>query len=122
MLEILGQIMIVAGGIVFLSAALGVVRFPDAYTRMSAVGTAAGLGIVLVILGALLMDPSLSATLKVVIIIGLQLATSSVGTMAIARSAYLTGSPMRVSGFEELADADRERHADETDRKSDPDT
>ena len=94
-MSILGQILIVAGGLVFLTAALGVVRFPDVYTRISAVGTAAGLGIVLVVAGALLLQPGLSNTIKVVVIVILQLGTSAIGSMAVARSAYLTRTPMR---------------------------
>ncbi len=107
-LDIAGQVMIVIGAVIFLSAALGVVRFPDAYTRMSAVGTAAGAGIVLVVVGALLIQPGVSNVIKVVAIVVFQLTFSAVGTMAIARSAYLTRTPMHVAGFEELADAERE--------------
>ncbi|GIG54987.1 cation:proton antiporter [Demequina activiva] len=105
-LEILGQVLIVAGGLVFLTAALGIVRFPDVYTRISAVGTAAGLGIVLVVTGALLMQPGISNAVKVAVIIALQLATSSVGSMAVARSSYLIRTPMRAKAFHELADLD----------------
>lgn len=105
-MSVLGQVLIVAGGLVFLTAALGVARFPDVYTRISAVGTAAGLGIVLVVAGALLVQPSVSNAVKVAVIIALQLATSSVGSMAVARSAYLVRTPMRASAFQELADRD----------------
>lgn len=105
-MSVLGQVLIVAGGLVFLTAALGVARFPDVYTRISAVGTAAGLGIVLVVAGAVLVQPSVSNAVKVAVIIALQLATSSVGSMAVARSAYLVRTPMRANAFQELADRD----------------
>lgn len=101
-LEIVGQVLVVLGALVFVTAALGVVRFPDAYTRISAVGTAGGAGIVLVVVGALLLQPGVSATVKVALIVALQLATSSIGTMAVARSAYLSGTPLRPTQYDDL--------------------
>lgn len=104
--EILGQVLVVLGGLIFLSAALGVLRFPDAYTRISSVGTASGIGIVFVVVGALLVQPSVGNGAKVIAIVILQLATSAIGSMAIARGAYLTRSPMIVKGYQELSDAE----------------
>ncbi|WP_062381419.1 cation:proton antiporter [Demequina pelophila] len=101
-LEIVGQVVIVLGGLVFLSAALGVIRFPDPYTRTSAVGTAGGIGIVLVTVGCLLVHPSVSDTIKVIAIVVLQLATSAVGSIAIARSAFITHTPMYGPAFTDL--------------------
>ena len=102
-LTVLGNVLIVAGALVFATAALGVARFRDAYMRVSAVGTAGGLGIVFVVTGALLLQPSVSNVVKVVLIITIHLITSAVGTMAIARSAYLTGTPLERYAFDELA-------------------
>lgn len=99
-----GNVSIVAGALVFATAALGVLRFPDAYTRVSAVGTAAGVGIVLVVVGAFLLQPTVPDFVKVVLIIVLQLSTSAIGSMAIARSAYVTRTPLRRRTFDELAD------------------
>lgn len=102
---VLGQVLIVVGGLVFLSAALGLIRFPDTYTRISAVGTASGIGIVFAVVGAFLLEPDLSSGVKVVAIVFLQLATSAIGSMAIARAAYVTGTPMRVAHEDELDQA-----------------
>lgn len=101
-LTVLGNIAIVIGALVFATAALGVIRFPDAYTRISAVGTAGGIGIVLVVVGALLIQPTVPDLVKVVLIVALQLATSAVGSIAIARSAYLTRSPLRRMTYDDL--------------------
>lgn len=102
-LTVLGDVLIMAGALVFATAALGVARFRDAYMRVSAVGSAGGLGIVFVVTGALLLQPSVSNVVKVVLIITIHLITSAVGTMAIARSAYLTGTPLERYAFDELA-------------------
>ncbi len=103
-LNVIGNVTAVVGALVVATAALGVVRFPDAYTRISAVGTAGGLGVILVVTGALLVQPSIPDLVKVAVIIVLQLATSAIGTIAIARSAYLTRAPLRRARFDELTD------------------
>ncbi|WP_066906735.1 cation:proton antiporter [Millisia brevis] len=103
-MSVVGNILVVAGALIFATAALGLVRFPDAYTRVSAVGTAGGVGIVLLVSGALVIQPSVPNVAKVVVIVLLQLATSAVGSMAIARSAYLTGVRMTRWSYDELAD------------------
>ncbi|EFQ81940.1 putative monovalent cation/H+ antiporter subunit G [Aeromicrobium marinum DSM 15272] len=89
--EVLGQVWVVLGATIFVAAGIGVVRLPDAYTRASSVATAAGLGVAFVVAGSALLDPSPSTAVKVVIAIGLQLATSAVGGIAIARAAVLSG-------------------------------
>lgn len=103
-MTIVGNITIVLGALVFATAALGLIRFPDPYMRVSAVGTAGGVGIILVVSGALLLDPSIPGLVKVLLIIALQLTTSAVGSIAIARSAYLTRTPLRRCNFDELAE------------------
>ncbi|AZN29796.1 monovalent cation/H(+) antiporter subunit G [Flaviflexus salsibiostraticola] len=101
-LALVGNILAVLGSLVFATAALGLVRFPDTYTRLSAVGTAGGLGIILIITGVVLYDPSPTGFILLLLIIGLQLSTSSIGSIAIGRSAYLTGSPLVRPHFNEL--------------------
>lgn len=88
--EITGQALCVLGGLVFLAAAIGVLRLPDPYTRASAVATAAGVGVALVVAGAALVHPGWDATVRAIIAIVFQLATSAVGGMAIARAAVLS--------------------------------
>lgn len=106
----LGNVIITLGSLIFATAALGVLRFHDAYSRISAVGTAAGFGIAMVIGGAFLVQPSVVNLIKVLLVIALQLTTSAIGTMAIARSAYLTGSPLRRMHFDELTDPGGKHH------------
>lgn len=98
-----GSVLVVLGALVFLGAALGLIRFPDPYTRISATGTAGGVGIILVVVGALLLMPSVANLVKVVLIVVLQLGTAAVSTMALARSAYLTGVPMNPGHYDDLA-------------------
>ena len=102
-LTIIGNVLIIAGALIFTTAALGILRFPDAYTRISAVGTAGGIGIIFVVTGALLHQPTISDTIKVILIIFLQLVTSAIGSMAIARSAYLIRTPLHRPNFNDLS-------------------
>ena len=89
---ILGSISVIAGSVVFLGGAVGLLRFPDLYVRSSAIGAAAGLGLVFVIVGAFLLHPTWEAAPKVVVAAILQFASSAIGAMSIARSGFLSGA------------------------------
>lgn len=91
-MSVLGQVLVVLGALVFLTATLGLVRLPDVYTRSSAVATAAGVGVSLVLTGAFFFAPGVENGVKLAAAVALQLVTSAVGSMAIVRSAYLIGS------------------------------
>lgn len=86
-----GQVLVLLGAAVFVLAAVGLRRFPDPYTRISAVATAGGLGVACVTVGAVLTDPSAASAAKVAVAVVLQLLTSAVGGIAIARAAVGSG-------------------------------
>ncbi|ACV09561.1 cation:proton antiporter [Jonesia denitrificans] len=100
--DIIGNVLLILGALLFASGALGIIKFPDPYTRISAVGTAGGIGIILVIAGTVFLAPGLSNAVKAIIIVALQLGTSAIGSIAIARSAYLTGVPLYEQHFNDL--------------------
>src|SRR5699024_2668227 len=103
-LDIIGNVFVLAGVLIFSIAAIGLLRFTDTYQRISAVGTAAGLGITVLDIGVYILTRSWQNFIKLLIILFIQLATSSIGSMGIARSAYLTGSPLRPGHFDHLAE------------------
>lgn len=101
--DVVGHALAVLGVLLIGVAALGLVRFPDAYSRLSAVTKAATVGVCLVLIGALVLQPSWSALAKVAVAVALQLATSPVGGFALGRAAYRTGSPLAPSSrYDEL--------------------
>ena len=100
-LDVVGQGFLILGAVVFLLAAIGLITLFDAYTRASAVATAAGVGLTFMVIGVVLLDPSITVGVKAALAIVLQLATSAVGSMAVARAAVLTGHD-----FERGTDAD----------------
>lgn len=89
--EVTGQVLCVLGAVIFVVAGVGVLRLPDPYTRASSVATAAGVGVALVVGGAALQVPGWDTTVRAVVAIVFQVATSAVGGMAIARAAVLSG-------------------------------
>ena len=90
-LTTIAYILIFGGVIVFVGAAVGLLKFRDPYMRASAVGTAAGLGISLVTIGAVLTMPTTPNLIKAAVAVVLQLATSAVGSTIIARAAVNSG-------------------------------
>lgn len=106
-LDVVGSVLILGGALLFATAGLGLVRLKDVYARSSAIATAAGMGVSLMLLGVLAHLPSWTNLVKVALAVALQLITSAVGSMAIARAGYLTGSPIHnPSGINELASAE----------------
>lgn len=83
---------LVLGGTAFLAiAAVGLLRFPDLYTRMHAVTKAGTLGIGLVLLGAAVSFGDLSVTTRAVVVILFVLMTAPVAGHIVGRAGYLGG-------------------------------
>lgn len=105
--DVLGHVLATVGVLLIGVAALGLVRLPDPYSRLSAVTKAATAGVCLVLLGALVLDPSWAALAKVALAVALQLVTSPVGGYALGRAAYRTGTPLSPrTGYDELGARD----------------
>jgi multicomponent Na+:H+ antiporter subunit G len=102
---VVGSVFLVLGALIIASAALGLLKLPDVYTRTSAVGTAAGLGVAFMIVGVIVFDFSALTLLKGIIAIVAQLVTSAVGSYVLARASYMTGStPVETTVPDELAE------------------
>lgn len=103
-LEVIGTILIVLGTLAFVSAAIGVLKLPDLYSRISAITTASGLGVALIVLGVVLHEPSALNAVKAGLAIIINLATAAVGGHALGRAGYLTGAPVaKQTRFNDLA-------------------
>ncbi|MFN3706975.1 cation:proton antiporter [Microcella sp.] len=101
---VIGSAFLILGAVIIASAAIGLVKLPDLYTRTSAIGTAAGLGVALMIVGVVVIDFSWLSLLKGVIAVTAQLLTSAIGSFALARAGYLSGSrPAPITVPDELA-------------------
>ena len=78
---------IVAGAFFFLAGTVGLLRFPDAYTRLHALTKADNLGLALVVIGLLPQMDGLLAAAKLVLVWLLVLLSSAVVSQLIARAA-----------------------------------
>ncbi|WP_202863028.1 monovalent cation/H(+) antiporter subunit G [Ornithinimicrobium murale] len=105
-LQAAGGVLLLAAGItLFGVAAVGLIRLPDAYTRLTAVTKSGTLGLVLVLLGVLVMDPSLASAVKLGLAIVLQLLTAPIGGLALSRGTYRSGAPLPASlQYDELSE------------------
>ncbi len=109
--DIFSIFLIILGTIFIVISAVGMIRLPDFYLRMSAITKAATLGLALLLIGLSIHFNNLELSIKSFIIITLVFLTSPVGAHAIARAAYKQGT-----GFWEGAIVDELKAM--TDRKT----
>ncbi len=82
---------LLAGGVVCVIGAIGLVRMPDFYTRVHAASIVDTLGAALILLGLLLQAGATLVALKLVVIGVLLLFASPTATHALARAALTHG-------------------------------
>jgi multicomponent Na+:H+ antiporter subunit G len=92
MAELIGSLLVLAGAVFHLSAGLGILRMPDAYTRMQAGTKASTLGNTLVVGGIAFFHPEW--TLKLLLVLYFVLMTNPISSHALARAAYRIQVPM----------------------------
>ncbi len=80
-----------AGAFFFLAGTVGLLRFPDVYTRLHALTKADNLGLGLVVVGLAVHQGLTLAALKLLLIWLLVLAASGLGSHLIARAARAAG-------------------------------
>lgn len=103
-----GEVLALAGALLTLLAAVGVVRFPDVLSRMHALTKASTTGFVLVSVGAAVALPTANDSTTALLAAGLQLLCLPVAATLIGRSTHLAeGIPHRVDEVDELAEARR---------------
>lgn len=101
-----------AGALFVLLAAIGLVRMPDFYLRLSVTTKAATLGIGLMLCGAAIYFNEISVTSRVVAIIIFLFLTAPVAAHMIGRSSYFIGTKLwKKSVIDELRDQyEKESH------------
>jgi multicomponent Na+:H+ antiporter subunit G len=80
-----------AGAFFFLAGSVGLVRFPDLYTRLHALTKADNLGLGLVVLGLAVRAPSAAVALKLLLVWILAMGASAASAHAISRAALRAG-------------------------------
>lgn len=88
------MIIISLGTLFILLAAIGLIRMPDLYLRMSVTTKAATLGVGMILIGLALYYMETSITTRVIAIIVFLLLTAPISAHVIGRAAYFVGVPM----------------------------
>lgn len=91
LIDLLQGILLLAGVGFFLVGTLGILRFPDVYTRIHALTKADNLGLGLIVFGLLLGAESVPVALKLLLIWGLVLIASATAGYLVARAADRRG-------------------------------
>jgi multicomponent Na+:H+ antiporter subunit G len=114
-LEIIAVVLMALGSLFTLLAAVGVVRLPDVYCRLSATSKAAPFGIGLVLVGTALVFDQASFSLQAAAVGLFLVITAPVAAHALARAAYRTSTPAAEGTLfdVDLAAEDRRAEADD---------
>jgi multicomponent Na+:H+ antiporter subunit G len=90
-MELLASIVVLAGSVLMLSAAVGMMKFGDLFARMHAATKPATLGLMLILSGAALMMPGVDAVMKLLLVVLLQFITAPVGAHLLGRASFRSG-------------------------------
>ena len=107
MAELIGSVIVLIGAVFLFSAGLGMLRMPDAFTRIQAGTKASTLGNTLVLAGLAFYHPDWS--LKLIIIIYFVLMTNPISSHALARAAQTLQDQLSRTNAVDGSDA-AERH------------
>jgi multicomponent Na+:H+ antiporter subunit G len=94
MREVISLLLLLTGAVFVFIAALGVVRMPDMFLRMSAASKAGSLGASLALLAAALYFYDLAIAIRVIATIAFIFLTTPVAAHLIARAAYVNDVPL----------------------------
>ncbi len=94
MIETISGIAILLGSFFILISAIGIIRMPDLFTRMSATTKASTLGVGLVLIGTALFWQDLGVSTRAAVIIAFLLLTAPVAAHIIGRAAYFDKVPL----------------------------
>jgi len=92
--EVILAVLLAAGAILIFIAALGLLRMPDLFTRMSCTAKASTLGIGLMLLSLILYFGELGVTSRALATIGFVVLTTPVASHRIGIVAYRDGVPL----------------------------
>ncbi len=97
-IDVISTIFISAGAFFMITGTVGLLKFPDFYTRMHATGKCDTLGQVLVILGCVIYEGFTFITIKLLLVAAIYLLAGPVSTHALMKAAYVTGLPVWKKG------------------------
>jgi len=87
LIQVSSSILLLIGSFLCLSGGVGILRFPDFYTRMHAVGVTETLATTMILIGLILHNPDFLVDVKLVIILLMTLFISPTASHALANAA-----------------------------------
>ena len=87
-LDVFSALCLLTGSFLCLSGGVGIIRFPDFYTRMHAVGVTDTLAAGMILIGLMLQNPGALVVVKLLMILLMTLFISPVASHALAKAAF----------------------------------
>ena len=87
LMNISGALFLFVGSFLCVSGGVGILRFPDFYTRMHAVGVTETLATAMILIGLMLQNPDGIVVVKLIIILLMTLFISPTASHALAKAA-----------------------------------
>ena len=87
LLNISSSLCLLIGSFLCISGGVGILRFPDFYSRMHAVGVTETLATTMILIGLMLQNPDALVVLKLILILLLTLFISPTASHALAKAA-----------------------------------
>ncbi|REJ73138.1 MAG: monovalent cation/H(+) antiporter subunit G [Acidobacteria bacterium] len=112
-LDVASWVLLVAGGSFCVIGGIGVVRFPDFYTRVHAAGVTDTLGAGAMLAGLALQAGFGNVAVKLLLVALFLFATSPIATHALVKAAYARGVALDLPLPREAADPDAAGAGDE---------
>lgn len=103
-LNVVSQLFLMAGSFLIFSGGVGVLRFPDFYTRMHAAGVTETLAAILILAGLMIMAGWSLVLFKLVLITLFIMITSPTASHALVKSALHGRLPLTANGLTDRPD------------------
>ena len=90
--EVLSWLFIISGAVFLLIGAIGIIRFPDFWSRLHALSVCDSAGMILLVLGMMMQAGLTFITIKLAIIGIFLFITGPTATHAVANAAFMSGN------------------------------
>ena len=97
-IDIISTIFLAAGTFFMITGTVGLLKFPDFYTRMHATGKCDTLGQIMIIAGCMIYEGFTFITIKLLLVSAFYLLVGPASTHALMKAAYVTGVPVWKKG------------------------
>jgi len=97
-IDVISTIFLAAGSLIMITGTVGLLKFPDFYTRMHATGKCDTLGQIMIIVGCMIYEGFTFITIKLLLVTAFYLLAGPASTHALMKAAYVTGVPVWKKG------------------------